>query len=87
MDVNVYDAQADNIDVDDIATNSNNRIVMRRIKRNEANDDDEKGPGSASSHQANPPTQPNKPNQANPRNQPNQLSPTFWCIYGWVLIF
>ena len=34
----MYDAQADNINVDDIATNSNNRIVMRRIKRNNADD-------------------------------------------------
>ena len=32
----MYEAQADTINVDDIATNSNNRIVMRRIKRNEA---------------------------------------------------
>ena len=38
MDVKIYDAQADSIDVDDIATDSNNRIVMRRIKRNHAND-------------------------------------------------
>ena len=38
MDVNVYEAQADTIDVDDIARNSNNRIVMRRIKRNNADD-------------------------------------------------
>ena len=36
MDVKIYDAQADTISVDDIATNSNNRIAMRRIKRNEA---------------------------------------------------
>ena len=39
----MYDAQADTIDVDDIAKNSNNRIVMRRIKMNDvtfdANDD------------------------------------------------
>ena len=39
MDVSVYEAQADTIDVDDITTNSNNRIVMRRIKRNDANDE------------------------------------------------
>ena len=30
---------ADTIDVDDIATNSNNRIVLRRLKRNDANDE------------------------------------------------
>ena len=35
MDAKIYDAQADT-SVDDIATNSNNRIAMRRIKRNEA---------------------------------------------------
>ena len=40
MDINTYDAQADTIDVDDITTNSNNRIVLRRIKRNDANDED-----------------------------------------------
>ena len=40
MDANMYDAQADTINVDDIATDSNNRIVMRRIKRNEADADD-----------------------------------------------
>ena len=33
MDI-TYDAQADTIDVDDITTNSNNRIVLRLIKRN-----------------------------------------------------
>ena len=38
MDVSVYEAQADTINVDDIATNSNNRIVLKRIKRN-ADDD------------------------------------------------
>ena len=32
----MYEAQADTIDVDDIATNSNNRIVMRRMKNNVA---------------------------------------------------
>ena len=36
MDVNLYEAQADSIDVDDIATNSNNRIVLRRLQINEA---------------------------------------------------
>ena len=38
MDVSVYDAQADTINVDDISTNSNNRIVLRRLQRNNAND-------------------------------------------------
>ena len=38
IDVSVYDAQADTISVDDIAKNINNRIVMMRIKRNNAND-------------------------------------------------
>ena len=38
MDVNAYDAQAGTIDVDDIATNSNNRIVLRRLQRNNVND-------------------------------------------------
>ena len=38
MDANMYDAQADTIDVDDIVTNSNNRIVLRRIKRNAADE-------------------------------------------------
>ena len=32
----MYEAQADTIDVDDIATNSKNRIVLSRIKRNQA---------------------------------------------------
>ena len=35
----MYQAQADKIDVDDIATNSNNRIVLRRMKNNDADDD------------------------------------------------
>ena len=35
MDINMYDAQAAPIVVDHIATNINNRIVLRRIKRNE----------------------------------------------------
>ena len=35
----MYEAQADTINVDDIATDSNNRIVMRRLKRN-VNDDE-----------------------------------------------
>ena len=38
MDVSMYDALTDNIDVDDIAKNSNNRIVLRRLQRNNAND-------------------------------------------------
>ena len=37
--LNMYNAQADTIDVDGIATSSNNRIVLRRLKRNDANDD------------------------------------------------
>ena len=40
MDAKIYDAQADT-SVDDIATNSNNRIVLRRIKRNNADDVEE----------------------------------------------
>ena len=39
MNTSIYDAQADTINVDDIATDSNNRIVMRRLKRN-VNDDE-----------------------------------------------
>ena len=35
----MYNAQADTIDVDGIVTNSNNRIVLRRLKRNDANDE------------------------------------------------
>ena len=38
MDASMYDAQADNINVDDIARNSNNRIVLRRLQRNNADD-------------------------------------------------
>ena len=34
----MYDAQADTINVDDIAKDSNNRIVLRRLKRNNADD-------------------------------------------------
>ena len=37
----MYDAQVDSIDVDDIAEDSNNIIVMSRIKRNNANENDE----------------------------------------------
>ena len=40
-DVARYDAWVNNTNVDDIATNRNNRIVMRRMKRNDANDNDE----------------------------------------------
>ena len=35
----MYEAQADTINVDDITTNRNNRIVMRRIKRNAADEE------------------------------------------------
>ena len=38
MDVSMYEARADSINVNDIAENSNNRIVLRRIKRNNVND-------------------------------------------------
>ena len=34
----IYEAQADTISVDDIARNTNNRFVLRRIKRNNANE-------------------------------------------------
>ena len=34
----MYEAQADTINVDNITTNSNNRIVLRRLQRNNAND-------------------------------------------------
>ena len=36
MDVSMYEAQADSINVDDITINSNNRIVLYRLRRNEA---------------------------------------------------
>jgi len=36
--IQMYDAQAGSIRVEDIATNDNNRIVLSRIKRNSAND-------------------------------------------------
>ena len=39
MYVSEYEAQADTINVDNIATDSNNRIVLMQIKRNDANDD------------------------------------------------
>jgi len=35
----MYDAQADTIDIGDIASNQNNRIVLRRIKRNSKYDE------------------------------------------------
>ena len=35
----MYEAQSDTINVDDIATNSKNRIVLRRLQRNNANDE------------------------------------------------
>ena len=38
MDINMYETQADSINVDDIATNSNNRIVLHRLQKNEANE-------------------------------------------------
>ena len=38
MDANMYDSQADTIDVDEIATNIINKILLRRIKRNNAID-------------------------------------------------
>ena len=41
MDVKMYEAQDDTISVDDIATNSNNRNVLRRIKRNKVDDSNE----------------------------------------------
>lgn len=34
----MYETKADTIDVDDIAANNNNRIVMRRIKANNEQD-------------------------------------------------
>ena len=36
MDTIMHEAQADSINVDDIAKNSNNRIVLRRLKSNKA---------------------------------------------------
>ena len=40
MEVSVYDTRADTINVEDISTdsNSNNQHVLRRLKRNEADD-------------------------------------------------
>ena len=37
MDVSISEAQADIIDVDDIAVQVKNKIVLRRIRRNDAN--------------------------------------------------
>jgi len=34
----MYDAQASSIKVEDIANNSNNRLILSRIKRNSADD-------------------------------------------------
>ena len=39
--IQMYDAQADGINVDDIATDDTNRIVLRRIKSNEIRIDDD----------------------------------------------
>ena len=36
--IQMYDAQAGSINVEDIATNSNNRLMLRRIKRNKETD-------------------------------------------------
>ena len=38
MDFSMYEAQATSINIDDIARNSNNREVLRRIQRNNAGD-------------------------------------------------
>ena len=38
MEVSVYDTRADTINVEDISTDSNNQHVLRRLKRNEADD-------------------------------------------------
>ena len=37
--IQMYDAQADSINIEDIATNDNNRIILRRMKRNNPDDD------------------------------------------------
>ena len=39
LNVNMYEAQADTINVDDISRNSNNRIVLRRLQRNDVDDE------------------------------------------------
>ena len=39
--VQMYDAHADSIDIDDIASNENNRIILDRIKRNNPEDHDQ----------------------------------------------
>ena len=36
--IQMYDAQAHSIKIEDIATNNNNRIMLRRIRRNNAKD-------------------------------------------------
>ena len=41
MNIQTYDAKADGINIEDIAANSNNRIVLRRIQRNSAEEDDD----------------------------------------------
>ena len=38
--IQMYDAQADSINIEDIATNDNNRIILRRMKRNNSDDHD-----------------------------------------------
>jgi len=37
--IQMYDAQADSINIDDIAANDNNRIMLNRMKRNSEDDD------------------------------------------------
>jgi len=39
--IQMYDAHADSIDIDDIASNENNRIMLDRIKRNNSEDHDQ----------------------------------------------
>ena len=38
--VQMYDAQASSINIEDIASNENNRIILGRIKRNNSEDYD-----------------------------------------------
>jgi len=38
--IQMYDAQADSINIEDIATNDNNRLVLNRMKRNDPEDHD-----------------------------------------------
>ena len=40
MTTQMYDAQADTIKIEDIASNDNNRLMLRRIKRNNSDDHD-----------------------------------------------